>query len=100
MNLKVRSENGGWVEVPILNYKGYQVHDSAGNEYDIYNGTNCRIGFNVPADFDDVITIQFVDFWYWRAGIYVSILSFMVLILVSVLKSIKKKQIQKSLGIG
>ena len=78
MRIHVASEGGGTVEVPILNYKGYHVRDEEGNEYPIYKGKGGRIGFRVPEHFDSDVTIAFIDPWYWRAGILVSVVSVII----------------------
>lgn len=78
MQIHVSSEGGGTVEVPILDYKGYHVHDAEGNEYPIYKGKGGRIGFRVPEHFDRDMTISFIDPWYWRAGILLSVVSFII----------------------
>ncbi|MBQ6343155.1 MAG: hypothetical protein IJI41_08545 [Anaerolineaceae bacterium] len=80
MQLHIVSENGGSVEVPILNYKGYHVHDAEGNEYPIYKGKIGRIGFRVPEHFSSDVTVAFIDPWYWQAAIYVSLCSWVILL--------------------
>lgn len=68
----VKSENGGSLEIPVLNYRGYHAVDSSGKEIPIQNGTNCRIRVEIPAGFDDVLTVEFKEPWYWRAAIALS----------------------------
>ena len=70
----VVSEDIGYVEVPLLNYKGYQVTDEYGNSYAILDGRNNVIRFALPAGFSGKITIDFVEPWYWRVGEVVSAL--------------------------
>ena len=68
----VKSENGGSIEIPVLNYRGYHAADPSGKEFPIQNGTNCRIHIDIPAGFDDVLTVEFKEPWYWRASIGLS----------------------------
>lgn len=63
----------GSVELPILNYKGYRVSDEHGNTYPIVDGSNNVIRFSVPEGFFGVITVRFVQPWYWRLGTAVSL---------------------------
>ena len=91
MKLHVKSETGGSVEVPILNYKGYHVFDPDGNEFPIYKGKIGRIGFQVPAHFDGDVTVAFVDPWYWRAGIYISAAAGIVFLVIILVKNKKKR---------
>lgn len=64
----------GMVEVPMFHYKGYQVTDEYGNQYQIMDGNNNVIKFSVPANFSGKIMIDFVEPWYWRAGEIISLL--------------------------
>ena len=82
MRIHAASQSGGTVEVPVLNYKGYHVHDTQGNEYPIYKGTGGRIAFRLPAGFDSGLTIAFIDPWYWRAAIPLSLVSVVILAVV------------------
>lgn len=61
-------DQGGTVEAPVLNYPGYHVVDEEGNEYNIRDGENNVICFDLPAGFSGEITIRFTEPWYWRAG--------------------------------
>ena len=81
MLLHAESTGGGTLEVPILNYKGYHVTDTAGNEYPIRFGTNCRICFDIPAGFNDDLLVAFREPAYWNAAIAVSAASWILLII-------------------
>ena len=89
MLLHAESTNGGTIEVPILNYKGYHVTDPAGNEYPIRFGTNCRISFDVPAGFNDNLLIAFKEPAYWTAAIAVSAV-FWILLTITIKKACGK----------
>ena len=86
----VKSENGGSIEIPVLNYRGYHAADSSGKEFPIQNGTNCRIHIDIPAGFDDVLTVKFKEPWYWRASIGLSAAG-VLLWLATQRKEIRKK---------
>ena len=88
-----RSENGGSLEVPVLNYRYYRVSDSSGNEYEIFNGENNRIRFMIPAGADDIYSIRFSAPWFWTAAIFVSLAGFTVLLITQRMnmRSAKKK---------
>lgn len=66
---------GGTVEVPMFNYKGYYVMDEAGNEYEITDGENNVISFQLPQGFEGNITVEFREPWYWRVAEIVSLLA-------------------------
>lgn len=62
-----------YVEISILNYKGYRVTDEYGNTYQISDCDNKVIRFTVPANFSGKIVIEFIELWYWRLGELVSV---------------------------
>lgn len=68
------AETEGYIELPLYNYKGYKVVDQAGNQYAITNGTNNVVAFLLPAGFSGIITVKFVEPWYWRIAMCISIL--------------------------
>ena len=70
-------EKTGNVEVPILNYKGYQVTDSTGKRYEVTTGANQVMKFDVSKNFSGKIQIQFMEPWYWKMGCWISAISFL-----------------------
>lgn len=72
-------DQGGTVEAPVLNYPGYHVVDEEGNEYNIRDGENNVICFDLPAGFSGEITIRFTEPWYWRAGECLSLATLVVI---------------------
>ena len=80
------------VFVPVYNYKGYHVTDDSGKEYEIINGEQNHIGFELPDSFDGVITVKFRDPAVWTAALYVSAVSLLLLIILLVLKRSAKDQ--------
>ena len=61
-------EREGLVELPLYNYKGYQITDDKGMKYTILNGKNNNIAFKLPTGFSGKIKVQFVEPWYWEAA--------------------------------
>lgn len=72
-------DTNGFVEVPMLNYKGYHVTDEYGNKYEITDGTNNVIRFSLPVGFSGKVTIDFTEPWYWRVGEFISVLAVLFL---------------------
>ncbi len=68
-------EREGLVELPLYNYKGYQITDDKGMKYTILNGKNNNIAFKLPTGFSGKIKVQFVEPWYWEAATWISIIS-------------------------
>jgi hypothetical protein len=71
--VKAGSE-GGTVELPLINYKGYHVTDDNGNEYEIHDGTIDLISVDLPAGFEGNLTTRFIEPWYWRVAEVISLL--------------------------
>ena len=66
---------------PLYNYKGYHVLDDAGNEYEIQNGEQNFIRFDLPDGFSGTITVIFKDPFYWTAALIISCVTAMFLLL-------------------
>ena len=86
------NENGAnLLTVPVFNYKGYQVSDSTGTRYDIINGDQNRIAFELPDGFDGEITVEFKDPASWTLALCISAVSMLCLLFVCG-KTTQKKQ--------
>lgn len=70
----VTGDTEGTVTVPMFHYKGYEVHSSNGSEYAIFDGSESRIMFRLPAGFADTVRIEFVEPWQWRLAEMVSLI--------------------------
>ena len=69
------------VTAPLYNYKGYHVLDDAGNEYEIQNGEQNFIRFDLPDGFSGTITVIFKDPFYWTAALIISCATALFLLL-------------------
>lgn len=63
------------VFVPVYNYKGYHVVDETGQEYEIINGEQNHLGFELPDGFEGTITVEFRDPILWRAALLISMIT-------------------------
>jgi len=66
---------GGTVELPLINYKGYHVTDDNGTEYEIHDGTIDLISVDLPAGFEGKLTTRFIEPWYWRVAELISLVT-------------------------
>ena len=73
-------EMEGLVEIPLFNYKGYHVTDEKEMKYTILSGNNNKVAFKLPANFSGKIIIQFIEPWYWKIAMWVSIFSVLVFV--------------------
>lgn len=76
------SDREGFLELPLLYYKGYQAQDvDTGEPLTVYPGNNNLVSVSVPAGFQGTVSARFVSPWYWRAAELLSVLTFVVLFL-------------------
>lgn len=83
------SDSNGWIEPPILAYKGYHAYYQ-GDELQIQEGDNYRIRVEVPSADDGVISIRFIEPMIWRIGEVISLLTW-ILVAVWVLRCSKSR---------
>lgn len=76
------SKETGYVEVPLILYKGYGVRDAVtGEALQITYGDNNVIRVLIPADYAGTIQIAFPGMWYWRLAEAISLAAAMALLL-------------------
>ena len=68
-------EEGGYMDFPVFNYKGYQIQDDTGAKYEIEEGYNHTIGVELPPGFSGVLTLQFREPVLWRVAEVISFIS-------------------------
>lgn len=69
------SNTQGYVEVPLLYYKGYEAHDiETGQSLEITDGDNHVVRVNIPKGYEGGMSIDFNSPWYWRLAEIVSII--------------------------
>ncbi len=79
------------ITIPLFHYKGYQVTDDEGTQYEISDGEQNEICVQVPAEFDGQLHVRFVTPVIWRAADLISLASAVVLLLVAVRKRKMRK---------
>jgi len=81
------SEAGGYVELPMLCYKGYAARDAeSGLKLQVEAGNNFAVRVIVPAGFEGRIEVDFEGMWYWRAAELFSLFSLIAVCAKSLLK--------------
>ena len=88
----------GVVILPVINYKGYQVTDDAGNQYEITDSEEDLISVTLPAGFEGNIYLRFVEPTYWTIAFGVSVAMAVILSGACGFYVIKKKPMKKSEG--
>lgn len=81
-DMKIKCKTGnldGTVTLPLFNYKGYGVTDESGNEIIIKDSENKEISFMISAGYEGIISVKFLEPWYWRISEVISLFSFIML---------------------
>ena len=55
-----------WVELPVLNYKGYHVKDRYGNGLETEDGNNNVLRILLPQDYTGLVTVDYAVPGYYR----------------------------------
>ena len=84
ISLDVQSEGeGGYVDLPLLNYKGYVASGDGGvNAGCLSEGDAARVRLNLPAGYAGHVEVFFRSPWYWRAAEAVSLLTLAGIVLI------------------
>lgn len=63
------SAENGYVELPLLYYRGYQARDmETGEIFAVSDGDNHVVRVEIPAGYQGMFYTSFVSPWYWRAA--------------------------------
>lgn len=83
----------GYVEVPLLNYKGYSATImESGSKLLITNGFNNCIHVDIPAGFEGTLDISFHEPIYWRVAEIISAITIIGLIAIPFINAIRSKK--------
>lgn len=78
----VESDGGGYIDFPMLYYKGYSAkNEDTKEELDVSAGENYDVRVSLPDNFEGNITVKFSGMWYWHAAEYLSVFTGIGLIL-------------------
>lgn len=88
-------EQGQYIELPLLYYKGYRAKESGGGVLPVVCGENNVVRVSVPSGFQGIIEVDFKGFWYWRAAEVISLVTLCLLLWLSILR-IRKRREEKS----
>lgn len=87
------SDTEGYVDLPLLHYKGYKAYDENKTLLQCVKNDDFYVRTILPAGFDGKVTVRFVSPWYWRVSEVISYLAvfFFLLLLFSKKRSNKSK---------
>lgn len=80
----------GYIEVPLLNYKGYSATIAESrSELQITSGYNNCIHVDIPSGFEGTLDISFHEPVYWRIAELISFLTVLTLIAIAAITAIR-----------
>ena len=85
------SDSEGYVEVPLLHYKGYVALDENGNELVCDKGTEYVVRANIPQGYSGIVSIFFRSPWYWRVAEVISYMSWALFIACNIIRKRRAK---------
>ena len=75
---------GGSITFPIVNYRGYEVADDIGREYEITDGDNNLIKIELDAEYNGMLYILYNQPWYWIMAEIISLMGAVIIIVMCV----------------
>jgi len=88
-----RGAADGYVELPLLYYRGYQAKDEeTGMIFTGQDGENHVVRIELPAGYKGTLYASFVSPWYWRAAELASLLAWCAFLAWCVKGRIRKRQ--------
>lgn len=86
----VYTEEGGWIELPMLYYKGYRAEVyGTGEQLQVVKGRD-DVRVLLPKDFSGSIHVWFAGMWYWHAAEALSVITGGGLLLWYIIRRIRK----------
>lgn len=75
------NEAGGYVLLPLLNYKGYHVASDDGmvTNRNLSTGEGAVVRVDIPADYCGRISVRYLGFWYWRVAEMITVITMLYL---------------------
>lgn len=75
LDMDMTAGEAGYVELPLLYYKGYEAVESGGMKLAIVCGSNNLVRVIVPSGFQGIINVDFISPWYWRVAELISLMT-------------------------
>lgn len=88
------SDYEGYIDIPLLNYKGYKAWDeNSGEQIRFTVGERSEIRLLIPAGYEGTIETDFKGMWYWKLADWISRVSLIGAVLWIVLSVRKTKKV-------
>lgn len=80
-DIQAVTSEAGYIELPLIGYKGYVATDSAtGENLDITTAPNSALRILLPAGYNGSVSVDFHEPPYWRAAEIISLISLLVFV--------------------
>lgn len=79
IGMTVSSKGSGYVEVPLLFYKGYAAEDEAGNRLELTRGINNVLRIEIPENYQGDISIRYKGLVGWKIADVVSVITLILI---------------------
>ena len=76
-------EKGGYVTLPLLDYKGYSARSKDGviTDENLFRGKGAEVCLKVPQNYKGWVEVYFSSPWYWRLSEGISLVTLVLIIL-------------------
>lgn len=79
ISMYVNAENSGFIEVPLLFYKGYEALGSDGNKLTVSAGSNNAVRVDIPQGYTGSIEIRYEGMFLWKLADMLSLLTLIII---------------------
>ena len=94
VSCKNASDAEGYIDIPLLNYKGYKAWDeNSGEQIRFTVGERSEIRLLIPAGYEGTIETDFKGMWYWKLADWISGATLIGVVLWIVLSVRKTKKV-------
>lgn len=90
------SEAESYMDLPLVNYRGYRCEDMAGTKLDLVSNERHQIRVILPAEYEGTFVVRFVSPVYWRMAEVLSLATLVLLVFVKVKKDKDNKKSEKT----
>ena len=91
----VMSGEEGYIEFPMLYYKGYRAEATdTGERLQTVKGDNCDVRVMIPSNFNGSIRVWYAGMWYWRLAEAVSVTVGSGLIIYYIVTKLRKRRLR------
>ena len=70
----------GYIDLPLLLYKGYQARSDTGEKLQICYGDNYLVRVVLPPGYSGGVDVRFVSPWYWRISELVTLTTIVIMV--------------------